>query len=66
MHKRIDHVFAGFDKPAFYFFRQVVCGKERHFGGNDYVQIYMQVGTHVTRTESVNANDIRAGESNIL
>ena len=62
MHKRIDYIFARLDNTALYFFGQVVGGQERHVGGNDHMQIHVQIAAHVTRAEPVNANHVRAGE----
>ena len=66
MHERIDYIFACVNNAAFYFFGQIVSGQKRHVGGDDYMQIDMQVGTYVTGAESVNADDVRAGECDVL
>ena len=62
VHKRIDYIFARLDNTALYFFGQVVGGQECHVGGDDYMQIHVQIAPYVTRAEPVNANHVRAGE----
>ena len=58
VNKRVHHVFPAVDKLLLHVLGDVVGGQQGHVGGDDDVQVDMQVVAHVASTEPVDADDL--------